>query len=349
MRDQGPAGMLPDPAQLMSTAGSALQKKVIELLPKPVERRCALDVYDRFFGAVDGVLGCMAVPGRTQRPAVLTTLGLRQKFINIFIKYHVAWHFAGMPLVAPWKNLNFNDLACAFHAPIDSILIKELAKSPIGRVLRCLVRTDGRLQTLAGPQAWSRLNCRATYDLFQYLMRRIAWATWPVPPCPPQPRNNNDPRIKLIDGLSVEELRGVFNPGPQTRACESGDSRPGGDRMCIERKDDYFALKRDCASSRNTGALEKRPLSAPDGTLNAKAAFISSIAQMGGAFRALPGYAARRGATRRVGGSGYEGWAAFGSIPLAANYLGRYFSVCACDERTRRELQGYGVNVPLCR
>lgn len=107
----------------------------------------------------------------------------------------------------------------------------------------------------------------------------------------------------------------------------------------------YIAVKLVCGESSNWGALETLPNAVPDGTLNARRAMVDEIAAAGGNFLALPGFNAALAPgcpTRRVGGSGYEGWRELGSVDTAIRYLQGYFVVRVCNLATRDQVRRLG-------
>jgi hypothetical protein len=101
----------------------------------------------------------------------------------------------------------------------------------------------------------------------------------------------------------------------------------------------YDAVKLNCGTRHNLGALEQRFLGGGSpGTLNAKKGLIDLIKKAGGDFGALPGFVpARHGMLRRGAGSGYIGWKDFGSPAAARKYLEQYFVIVQC-----------ATNAPTC-
>ena len=123
----------------------------------------------------------------SDKPPELTTIGLVQKLINIFLKYETCWQVAGK-----WNGHALNPYAppdlphlprylCALHAPIDRILLNELSKTSVGAWLadNRLVRNGNLMQANGETRPWSKLDCLRTYYGFQLVLRKIAMRTWP--------------------------------------------------------------------------------------------------------------------------------------------------------------------------
>jgi hypothetical protein len=122
-----------------------------------------------------------------QRPPEVGTIGLAQKLINIYFKYEICWQFAGQwdagafTVYTP-KILFLQNHLCALHAPIDSILLKEINKLPLGKYLRnkrILINGDNLRQANGVNKPWSKLDCLRTYYGLQLILRRVAMNTWP--------------------------------------------------------------------------------------------------------------------------------------------------------------------------
>ena len=131
-----------------------------------------------------GVWGPVAPP---QRPPEVGTIGLAQKLINIYFKYEICWQFAGQWDVGAFtiytpKIPVLQNYLCALHAPIDSILLKEINKLPLGKYLinnRVLINGANLTQANGVKKPWSKLDCLRTYYGLQLILRRLAMNTWP--------------------------------------------------------------------------------------------------------------------------------------------------------------------------
>ena len=103
-------------------------------------------------------------------------------------------------------------------------------------------------------------------------------------------------------------------------------------KLWIKLLQPYYAVKLDCETRRNLGALEKEYSGAGhSGTLNVTQKLIDMIAAAGGNFLAEQGFVpANNGQIRRGAGTGYIGWKDFGTHAAALRYLGRYFELGEC-------------------
>jgi hypothetical protein len=157
--------------------------------PKPSDN-CAILDYDRWLltnirdirqRAV--ALGHMG--GTHPRPYFLTTVGMAQKVINIYVKYATCWatagQYAGGALAAPVDPLGIRNFICAPHCPLDRILINALLKTPVGEFLKGRELLEhGKIRQANGQwKPWSKLDCPVAYYALQWFIRRIAMSTWP--------------------------------------------------------------------------------------------------------------------------------------------------------------------------
>ena len=126
--------------------------------------------------------------GTSRHVSALASVGRAQKLLNIFLKYELCWQMAGQWLpsgfhpYAPLQIPNLPQFVCALHAPLDSIILKEIAGLPLGLWLRGrgLQKPSGNIQQSDGNfRPWSKLDCLRTYYGFQLMLRRIAMANWP--------------------------------------------------------------------------------------------------------------------------------------------------------------------------
>ena len=170
----------------------------IEIPARP--KACALLEYDRWLleitfdlrrvGLAHAGIAVAWVPsGKTSKPPELATVGLSQKLLNIFIKYELSWQVTGVwrsAAFAHYSDLQLPELRyflCALHAPLDSIVLKGIANSRLGKWLqeRGLQKPNGDLlKSCTGSfRPWSKLDCLRTYYGLQLMLRRIAMETWP--------------------------------------------------------------------------------------------------------------------------------------------------------------------------
>lgn len=177
------------------------KKKVFTSIEIPTRpEACALLEYDRWLlgkildlrrvGLAHASIAVAGVPnGKTSKPPELATVGLSQKLLNIFIKYELSWQVTGVwrsAAFALYSDLQLPELRyflCALHAPLDSIVLKGIANSRLGKWLqeRGLQKPNGDLlESCTGSfRPWSKLDCLRTYYGLQLMLRRIAIATWP--------------------------------------------------------------------------------------------------------------------------------------------------------------------------
>ena len=102
--------------------------------------------------------------------------------------------------------------------------------------------------------------------------------------------------------------------------------------LFIKHLEPYVAVKLNCETRWNLGALEKSYLGGHPGTLNAKKELIDLIAAAGGNFPAEPGFQlSHNGQLRRRVGTGYFGWKDFGTYAAAIRYLEQYFELIECS------------------
>ena len=127
------------------------------------------------------------------KPPELSTIGLAQKLINIYVKYEFCWQIAGQwPALKPYAPpFSPQDFLCALHAPIDNGVIVSLVKKySVGQYLKRkkLLKYYGKPPNEQSYihqssdnvwRPWSKLDCLRTYYGFQLLFRRIAMRTWP--------------------------------------------------------------------------------------------------------------------------------------------------------------------------
>ena len=188
-------------------------------LPQPPEG-CVLSVFDQWI--LDTIEAIrvrslnLAGGGAPAQPYALSTIGMAQKILNLFLKYQACWHVGGQWDQAPGQFVNHPASArvapflCALHSPIDSRLLNALLGSPIGQELVRLgwMNNQGYLQQANGVfTSWSNLDCLKTYFRFQLMLRKIAMRTWP-PGCACQLAANHGNNSAAASNLPP----GIFEP-----------------------------------------------------------------------------------------------------------------------------------------
>jgi hypothetical protein len=338
--------------------------------PTLLPGQCARSVFDAWHSNLINSLRAngLAKPraiGATvsSAPTTLATLGLAQKVVNIYLKYALCWEVAGRYQNAAFTRIslipNIRDFTCALHAPIDAILINKLRATKIGQEwIRegFLHRSMASILQANGSWApWTKLECPQAYMKFQEGFRLEAEKSWPKGcACVQQIQNvkKSHPQRDISEPFTT-----TINPPEDTTMNTPEDPieplNPNlNDTICISGGPvSFYSLKKSCNSGRNAwGALERKPLNAPDGTLCLKSETIEIIERAGGNFMAMPGWNPTDGGTRRCAGTGYAGWLQLGSTQAAIEYLQKYFVVCACDEETNAKLVEDGAKaLPICR
>jgi len=173
MRVRG-MSMAPDPANIMNEAGEIF-KFILNTArlngPDPV-----LD-WDEIFTMADFTLKRAAVASTgNSDPAVLTTLGMRQKVWSILVKYFSCWHFTAT--APPAGNLglsvDWDRYVYALHAPLDRRILNALERLPVGTFLAKFIQNGNLRQTDGTLVPWSKLEDSTTWWAYQRLMRRFA-------------------------------------------------------------------------------------------------------------------------------------------------------------------------------
>lgn len=137
--------------------------------------------------------GLPAFPGAA--PSFLTTIGMAQKSLNVYIKYMACWAYAGKfhrppaAFIAPIDPIGLSNFVCALHCPLDNFLLGALSETDIGKyliknqLLRATRTKQGwtcKIRQEDGDwRPWSKLDCPTAYYALQWFIRRIAMATWP--------------------------------------------------------------------------------------------------------------------------------------------------------------------------
>lgn len=194
----------PDPFNGRPADRAFIESLVLTLPPPPSS--CVLSVFDQWI-----LKTIMALRGRSLKlarlaggsapaqPYALSTVGMAQKILNVYLKYQACWHVAGRwdqrkgQFVNNPASATVAPFLCALHCPIDSMLLKALLRGPIGQELvhLGLMNTRGHLRQANGVfTSWSNLDCSKTYFGFQLILRRIAMRTWP-PGCACQSVTNH--------------------------------------------------------------------------------------------------------------------------------------------------------------
>ena len=206
MRVRG-VSMAPDPANLMQETGEVLAficDKAKLNTQDPV-----MD-WDEIFTLTDFVLKRIAVttPAGGDVPAVLSTLGMRQKVWSILVKYFVCWHFTQTE--TPVGNLNLSvdwgRYVHAFHAPLDRRILDTLEALPVGAFLKNFIQNGNLRQTDGTLVPWSKLEDSATWWAYQRLMRRIASVAFPENQAPSLGKVEPCAFADAVDGIPVEVL-----------------------------------------------------------------------------------------------------------------------------------------------
>jgi hypothetical protein len=178
---------------------------------------CAIAVFDDWIlsaiqqikGIATGLPGYAAALAAGSPPA-LSTVGMAQKLVNIYLKYNVCWHAGGIynpaaqGFVANPAAAFVAPYLCALHCPIDSILLGKIRSLPLGAWMhkRGYMANNSYLYQLNGQALpWSKLDCLGAYYRFQQLLRLLAMRTWPHGcACPPLDGNPHW-KIELDDDL----------------------------------------------------------------------------------------------------------------------------------------------------
>ena len=127
------------------------------------------------------------LPTRSTTPSQLTTYGLSQKLVNIYVKYLHSWDIAGQydlrsnAFLSPPRNPSTLQFTCALHAPIDRKMLEKLATWPLGQYLRNqrFLFNNDLIQANGLSTPWTKLDCLRTYYGFQLILRRLAMHSWP--------------------------------------------------------------------------------------------------------------------------------------------------------------------------
>lgn len=209
----------PDPFKGHPADRAFIESLVLTLPPPPAG--CVLSVFDQWIldtiEAIRDRSVNLAGGGAPAQPYALSTIGMAQKILNLFLKYQACWHVGGQWDQAPGQFVNHPASAtvapflCALHSPIDSRLLNALLGSPIGQELVKLgwMNNQGYLQQANGVfTSWSNLDCLKTYFRFQLMLRKIAMRTWP-PGCACQSAANHGNNSAAASNLPPE----IFEPG----------------------------------------------------------------------------------------------------------------------------------------
>ena len=196
-----------------------IESLVLTLPPPPAG--CVLSVFDQWIQdtikAIRGRSLNLAGGAAPAQPYALSTIGMAQKILNLFLKYQACWHVGGRWDQATGQFVNHPASArvapflCALHSPIDSRLLKALLRTPIGQKLvnLGLMNNQGYLRQVNGVfTSWSNLDCLRTYFWFQLMLRKIAMRTWP-PGCACQLASNHGNSSAAASNLPP----GIFEPG----------------------------------------------------------------------------------------------------------------------------------------
>jgi hypothetical protein len=163
-----------------------------------ISKNCAIIDYDIWLLEKIRDLSNWArsLPGYTPTsPTFLTTIGMAQKSLNVYIKYMACWAYAGEYSLTPPKfsaasdPLGLRNFVCALHCPLDNYLLGALSETDIGeyllenKLLRATRNKNGWTcairQENGSWKPWSKLDCPTAYYALQWFIRRIAMSTWP--------------------------------------------------------------------------------------------------------------------------------------------------------------------------
>jgi hypothetical protein len=180
----------PDPFKGHPADRAFIKSVVLNLPPQP--SGCVLSVFDQWI--LDTII---AIRDRSLRlaggnapslPYALSTVGMAQKILNVYLKYQACWHMGGQWDQATGQFVNHPASAsiapflCALHCPIDREIIIELLKLPIGKwcLKKGLMDEGGKLRQANGSlRRRSQFDCWHNYYGFQFMLRKIVIQTWP--------------------------------------------------------------------------------------------------------------------------------------------------------------------------
>jgi len=162
--------------------------------------RCAILEYDNWLLTKirDLRIWASGLPGVTpgaDKPVFLTTIGMAQKPLNVYVKYMSCWAYTGQysqppgAFGVPLDPLGLSNFSCALHCPLDNFLLGALSETDIGeyllenKLLRAIRNKKGWTcairQENGSWKPWSKLDCPTAYYALQWFIRRIAMSTWP--------------------------------------------------------------------------------------------------------------------------------------------------------------------------
>jgi hypothetical protein len=329
-------------------------------LPQPPEG-CVLSVFDQWIMDTIEAIRVrslnLAGGGAPAQPYALSTIGMAQKILNLFLKYQACWHVGGQwdqdagQFVNHPASATVAPFLCALHSPIDSRLLNALLRSPIGQELVNLgwMNNQGYLQQANGVfTSWSNLDCLETYFRFQLMLRKIAMRTWP-PGCACQSAANHGNNSAAASNLPP----GIFGPGLVSdwlgRLGDFWSDDQKEPRLAVKKKrivyikeqQDFWSLKWCCHDRYNAGAISFDQ----EGFLGScyvnsriihaggDRALWEEIELMGGDFQQAPGFynAPPPGWVAGIGGgTGYLGYRFFTSQNAAIAYLSQWLTVKYC-------------------
>lgn len=181
---------------LHNPAQRLLVESKIALPPLPASETegCRIAVFDRWI--LDAITQIRLIgrglPGfaalKPGTPPALSTVGMAQKVVNIYLKYHVCWYAGGIcdpatgAFAANPPSASVAPYLCAFHCPIDSILLKKIGACSLGKWMRdrgYMAKNFYLRQFDGNYRPWTKLDCLGTYYRFQQLLRLLAMRTWP--------------------------------------------------------------------------------------------------------------------------------------------------------------------------
>lgn len=205
MRVRG-GSMAPDPANLMQEAGEIL---AFSLDRTKLNSGDPVQDWDETFVLAEYMLKRAAVASTSDTtPAVLSTLGMRQKVWSILVKYFACWHFTKTEV--PGANLNlsvdWDRYVHALHAPLDRRILNALEELPVGRFVGKFIQNGNLRQTDGSLVPWSKLEDSATWWAYQRLMRRFASVGFPADRTPSLGKVEACEFADAVDKIPVEVL-----------------------------------------------------------------------------------------------------------------------------------------------
>jgi hypothetical protein len=343
----------PDPFKEKPDDRAFIKSVVLNLPPQP--SGCVLSVFDQWI--LDTIIAIrnrslmLAGGNAPAQPYALSTVGMAQKILNVYLKYQACWHVGGQWDQATGQFVNHpasarvDPFLCALHCPIDSVLLKTLLQDPIGQELikHGLMNNQGHLRQSNGDfDSWSKLDCLETYFAFQWILRNFAMRTW-LPGCACQSIVSR--KANSVAGSSspsqmpgLDEIWSWFRKVVELWGDHKHAKIVKKRKIVIKREGLYYSIKWRCCDYNNAGALSfKGKGFSGDCYLNSTKqhsggdrALWEEIELMGSDFQKTPGFsqAPKSGGVNGLGGGkGYLGYRTFRSLSEAETYLLEFFTI----------------------